>query len=75
MEPTEADLLDLDIDLRIGVEAWVELWTAEEATDALLSALLRFAYGRGYNDALTEPRRGQLCRDHGFHVPTRARPA
>lgn len=72
MEPTSADLLELDIDLRIGVEAWTELWTTEEASESLLSALLRFAYGRGYVDALSEPIRARLCRDHGFRVPRRS---
>ena len=71
-DPTAADLLELDVDLRLlGV-----LFHAAEAVtiDRRLTVLLRMAYGTGYVDALREPRRGQLCRDHGLRIPTREVP-
>jgi hypothetical protein len=69
---SEQDLLNLDIDLRIGVEVWSQLWSGgrwSRRNHALIAALLRYAYGAGYVAALTEPRRGQLLRDHGIAVP------
>jgi hypothetical protein len=68
---TKADLLALDIDVRLHS---VILWALEDTPDeALLSAFLRLAYAAGYQDALADPVRGQLLRDHGFAVPTRRR--
>jgi hypothetical protein len=65
-------LLELDIDARCHL---VILWALQEDIDddAMLATFLRCAYGAGYHDALTEPIRGQLFRDHGFKVPTRRR--
>lgn len=72
---TEAgQLLQLDIDVRLGADFWVTWWSAEDESD-VLAALARSAYGSGYLDALTEASRGQLCRDHGYPVPFRGRPA
>lgn len=72
MVSTSKELLDLDIDLRIGVDAWTEVWAGHtDGNDKLLCALLRLAYGRGYQDALCEQERGKLLRDHGFAVPSR----
>jgi hypothetical protein len=74
-EPSGAERLLLDIDLRIGIDVWAELWAEGDEPDrAVLTALLRFVYGRGYYDALVEPQRGQLCRDHGLGVPERQSP-
>lgn len=73
MGPTAAELLDLDIDLRLGAEAWTQLWEAAELSEALVSALLRLAYGLGYLDALSEPIEGRLCLEHGLRVPQRRR--
>jgi hypothetical protein len=70
-EPTSAELLDIDIDIRLGAETWTELWRTAPRRGELLAALLRVAYGSGYFDALTETRRGQLCRDHGLPIPGR----
>jgi hypothetical protein len=70
VEPTRADLFHLDIDLRIGVDTWLALWRSDSEEHAL-AALLRVVYACGYDDALTEPRRGQLRRDHGLAVPRR----
>ena len=72
-EPTATDLLQLDIDLRIGADLWAEASQIGEWNEERLGAVLRFAYGQGYHDALTEPQRGKLCRDHGFAVPSRRR--
>jgi hypothetical protein len=65
------ELLDLDIDVRLGANTWEELWRANEGDRDLLAALLRSAYGCGYADALSERQRGQLCRDHGLAIPKR----
>jgi hypothetical protein len=67
--PSAAELLELDIDARL-VEVWVERWKRGEGAD-VLGSILRLAYGRGYCDALTEPDRGRLCRDHGLAIPAR----
>lgn len=67
-EPTAAELLNLDIDLRLGSE-FVCLPTRRYRQ--AFHALLRAAYGQGYYDALREQTRGQLCRDHGYAVPFR----
>lgn len=37
----------------------------------LAAGFLRVAYATGYQDALCEPFRGQLLRDHGYRVPPR----
>jgi hypothetical protein len=74
MRPTVPDLLELDIDTRLA-EVWFQVWAQGEWSFTELGPLLRFAYGRGYSDALSEPERGQLCRDHGFVVPARRRTA
>jgi hypothetical protein len=66
-------LLDLDVDVRLA-EVWRQTWSYGGWSLGEMGALLRLAYGHGYWDALTEPERGKLCRDHGFAVPER-RPA
>jgi hypothetical protein len=65
-----SQLLDMDIDVRL-VDVWPEAWRSGEWGSAHAAAVLRLAYGRGYDDALTEAIRGRLCRDHGFAVPSR----
>ena len=70
-KPSVAELLELDIDSRIGVECWRETWATVGLEDETVAALLRYAYGQGYTDALTEPHLGQLCDDHGLRVPKR----
>jgi hypothetical protein len=61
----------MDLDFRLA-DLWIDVSRA--APDAATSwAYMRMAYGMGYVDALTEPARGQLCRDHGFAVPERRR--
>jgi hypothetical protein len=66
MAPSSTDLLELDIDARL-VEVWLEAWKGVDGDK--MGSLLRLAYGRGYCDALTEPDRGRLCRDHGLAIP------
>jgi hypothetical protein len=68
------EFLQLDIDVRLGPDFWVTWWSSEDEPE-ILAALARSAYGSGYVDALTETSRGQLCRDHGYPVPSRGRPA
>lgn len=68
MNSTEA--LEFDIDLRI-VDIWGNAQKLPEDVVALIAALLRASYGKGYTDALREPVRGQLCRDHGYIIPER----
>lgn len=69
--PSKTDLLHLDLDLRIGVETWVAFWLAGRTGSTRAATILRLVYGKGYTDALTENRRGKLCRDHGISVPRR----
>lgn len=70
--PTRRELLELEIDIRLA-----DLWrTASELdvdarTQSLLLAFARAAYGRGYDDAVREPR-GELMRAFGYPVPERA---
>ena len=68
--PTRNELVALDIDLRLH-DLVVKALARTCWDGAILASYLRFAYGAGYYDALTESERGQLCRDHGFVVPTR----
>ncbi len=70
--PSTDDLLTLDVDLRL-YDVLLDAWTQSEWDGCALAAFLRLAYGRGYCDALTEKRRGELCREHGFAVPARRR--
>jgi len=68
---TREQLLELDLDLRLRMcwDAVSSLGDPDEIPH--LAALLRWAYGQGYWDCLTEPRRGALYRAHGFAVPAR----
>jgi hypothetical protein len=70
LQPDDAALLELEVDVRIYdllLEAWGEL----DWDERLIGRYLRLAYAAGYLDALREPRRGELCRSHGFPVPKR----
>jgi len=69
-EPTHGQILDLDIDLRIHALI-LEAWDLDEWDEALIAGFLRLAYAAGYQDALAERRRGQLCLDHGAAIPKR----
>lgn len=73
--------LEVDVDTRLA-GAWELVWQGEfrlaeliDGDDQLaaeVGSLLRFAYGRGYVDALSEEsegRRGELCRAHGYRLP------
>jgi len=72
VEPSAAELLELDVDVRL-VDVWLEVWKNWAWEAGEMSGLLRLAYGRGYCDALAEPERGKLCRDNGLAVPERRR--
>lgn len=65
-------LLELDVDLRL-LDLYEEAMgiDLDETNWDRLSAFMRAAYGAGYRDALVEPVRGQLHRDHGYCVPER----
>lgn len=61
--------LELDIDLRM-LNVWSEAKGLPESME-FFASLLRAAYGKGYHDALGEPVRGQLCKDHSYPIPER----
>jgi hypothetical protein len=63
-------LLELEVDLRI-YELLLEAWGELEWDESLIGRYLRLAYAAGYLDSLREPRRGELCRKHGFPIPQR----
>jgi hypothetical protein len=71
-EPGRDDLLHLDLDFRL-ISLWSDAWEIAELNAEQFGAFLRFAYGMGYRDALTERERGKLYRDHGYSVPERRR--
>ena len=70
------DRLALDIDLRLR-EVWEFAFDIKFDHGSFdmesVGVLMRAAYGRGYMDGLEEPVEAQLCRDHGYRVPKRAR--
>lgn len=72
MIPVASDPLEIDLDTRLHL-AWEMLTPGVAGRFDVMAALLRYAYGQGYWDALVEPVRGELCAAHGFTVP--ARPA
>ncbi len=61
-------VLELDLDLRLGA-AMLDALAWAPCDEDYVAAMLRFAYGRGYEDALLELPRGKLYRDHGIPVP------
>ena len=64
--------LDVDIDLRIGIDVWTQVVDSFRGEDlSVLASLVRLVYGLGYYDALTEPEPGALCKDNGFSIPER----
>lgn len=70
MIPVASDALEIDLDARL-LDAW-ELFSPDTLGSLyVMSAVLRFAYGRGYCDALVEPVRGTLLATHGYPVPAR----
>ena len=61
------------IDLRLA-DIWAQLleippdkWDVD-----LVAWFLRAAYGQGYCDALREPDAGQLCKELGYRIPSKA---
>jgi len=71
-EPTALDLVELDLDFRL-LSLWLQAWDVERWNHEIVAPFLRLSYWNGYQDALTESRRGKLLRDHRQHVPTRKR--
>lgn len=63
-------VLELDLDLRLGT-ALLDALAWAPCDEDYVAAMLRFAYGRGYQDALLESPRGKLYLDHGIPVPKR----
>jgi hypothetical protein len=72
--PSRIELLELDIDLRL-TDLWAEAAEVGEWNLEVMAAFMRAAYGKGYCDALTEDAPGSLCRDHGYTIPRRSKPA
>ena len=68
--PTRQELMDLDIDLRL-TWLWHAIWTVPDLDLEFVASCVRFAYGAGYFDALTEEVRGKLYREHAYDVPKR----
>jgi hypothetical protein len=64
--------LHADIDARLA-DAWLGFWGTAGWEPETVSAFMRWSYGQGYSDCLTEPVRGTLLRDHGLAVPKRER--
>jgi len=64
--------LKLDIDTRL-VDLWgdLNLLGLDEQTVTTVAAYMRAAYSKGYCDALSEPKRGLLHKEHGYEVPRR----
>lgn len=70
---------EMDFDTRLALEfdprladVWLSIFSNEldgEELVAQLGLFLRMAYLRGYNDALSEPVRGELYRRLGVPVP------
>ena len=71
-QPTRVELCELDIDGRL-LDLWAELVGVEEWSTESVAVFVRAAYATGYIDALSEPRRGSLLRDHGYDLPRRRR--
>ena len=63
--------VELDIDLRI-IQVWSAFWATDEWGIESVAAFLRWAYGQGYHDCLSEATRGKLFRDHGYPIPRRS---
>lgn len=71
-QPSREELLELDLDMRLH-SIVLQILGMDELDDWVVAAFLRLAYGAGYEDALSEPCRGQLLRDHGYRVPSKRR--
>ncbi|MCA1838796.1 MAG: hypothetical protein ABR507_05970 [Actinomycetota bacterium] len=72
-----ADAISLEFDPRLA-DVWLALFSSKIHVDDELGALgwiLRMAYLRGYEDALVEPKQGELFTNLGLPVPVRHRPA
>lgn len=68
--PSPLDLLELSIDVRLH-DLWGEANDVKTWDLETVAAFLRAAYGKGYQDALMEPNRGELLVENGYKVPPR----
>lgn len=66
--PSRLELCELNIDTRL-VALWREAGAVKAWDLERVGVYIRAAYGIGYCDALREPERGALCREHGYRVP------
>ena len=69
MKPTRIDLLELDLDLRL-TNLWADALDIQDWDLESVGAFMRAAYGLGYYTALGEAERGELCKTHGYAVPS-----
>lgn len=70
MTPDARQRLWADLDLRLA-PVYVTLWRSRDPNPEEIAAILRFAYGSGYTDALAESEPGKLLIDHGLLAPER----
>jgi len=68
--PTRDQLVALDLDCRL-TWLWRQIWAESHLGLETVAAYIRYAYGQGYGDALTEDLRGRLYSDHAYDVPKR----
>jgi hypothetical protein len=69
LEPTQRQLLELDIDIRLA-DLWQEVGRVEVWNIDLVSSFIRAAYGKGYCDAFLEKEDGSLYVDNGYRLPS-----
>jgi hypothetical protein len=69
--PTQLELAELDIDLRMSAMLPVVNDLGDERLEQVMT-LMRWAYARGYTDSLDELEgqlKGKLFSDHGYPLP------
>jgi hypothetical protein len=71
-EPATFARVEAELDARL-LAVWLQAWEIDVWDLGILGPFLRLAYGTGYQDALTESRRGKLCETLGHAVPVRKR--
>ena len=70
LNTNELDRIGFEVDMRL-TDVWSILFErGEDQLDTeFIAWLLRLAYVSGYWDSLSEPNRGELCRQLGYPVP------
>jgi hypothetical protein len=71
-EPSTFGRVEAELDARL-LAVWLKAWEIDAWDLEILGPFLRLAYGTGYQDALTESRRGKLYETLGHAVPVRKR--